>query len=65
MPYLVGHGKSTSKKEARANAARDFGAHLVRRGLIDASKLAQLSVVVYGRYASIYIFNIENIILHS
>ncbi|KAI1724175.1 double-stranded RNA binding motif domain-containing protein [Ditylenchus destructor] len=39
----VGVGNSTSKKDAGTNAARDFGAHLVREGLINASELPSLT----------------------
>jgi hypothetical protein len=44
MPYLAGHGNSTTKKDARANAARDFGFYLVHKGLLSASDFSQLSV---------------------
>lgn len=43
LPY-VGLGNSTNKKDAQANAARDFGNFLVREGLINSSELPNISV---------------------
>jgi hypothetical protein len=54
----VGFGNSTSKKDAQANAARDFGAFLVREGMIDVSELPSLSV-----QRLIYLFHIYYIFM--
>lgn len=35
----VGAGNSTNKKDAQANAARDFANYLVRQGLVKASEV--------------------------
>lgn len=40
----VGLGNSTNKKDAQANAARDYGSYLIREGYINASELPNISV---------------------
>lgn len=44
-------GNSNNKKDAQTNAARDFGAYLIREGILSYNELPLLTVFLY-----IYIF---------
>lgn len=44
----IGMGNSTNKKDAQANAARDFVNYLVRVGEMSASEVPALGVSISG-----------------